>query len=93
MEAMAGFGGDFVAHHADVFGGGTDEGDAVSLHHFGEGCVFAEETVAGVDGVGTGDGCGGEDGGDVQVAVACGGGADADAFVGEADVHGVGVGG
>ena len=88
-----GFGGDLVAHHADVFGRGADEGHAVGLDHFGEGGVFGEEAVAGVDGVGAGDVGGGEDGGDVKVAVAGGRRSDADAFVGETDVHGVGVGG
>ena len=46
-----------------------------------------------MDGVGAGDLAGGEDRGDVEVAVLGGRRADADALVGEADMHGVAVGG
>src|SRR3546814_1848804 len=46
-----------------------------------------------MDGVRAGDGGGGEDGGDVEVAVLARRRPDADRFVGEAHVHGTGVGG
>src|SRR3546814_1817887 len=46
-----------------------------------------------MDGVRAGDGGGGEDGGDVEVAVLARRRPDADRFVGEAHVHGIGVGG
>jgi hypothetical protein len=46
-----------------------------------------------VDRVGAGDLAGGEDRGDVEVGVLGGRRADTDALVGEADMHGVAVGG
>ena len=39
-------------------GRGADEGDAGGFNGCGEGCVLAQEAVAGVDGIGT-DGAGG----------------------------------
>ena len=86
-------GRNFVAHHADVLGLGADEGQAVGFHHLGEVGVLAEEAVAGMDCLGPGDGGGGEKCGHVQVAVACRWRADADAFIGQADMHGRGIGG
>ncbi len=59
----------------------------------GEARVLGQEAIAGMDRVGAGDLAGGEERRDVEVAVAGRRRADADALVGEADMHGVGVGG
>ena len=74
-------------------GRGTDEGQAVRLHHFGERGVFGEEPVAGMDGVRPGDGGGRQDRRHVEIGVARRRRADAHAFVGQADMHGLGIGG
>ena len=86
-------GGDLVAHHADMVGRGPDEGQAVCFDDVGELGVLRQEAVAGMDRLGAGDLAGGDDLGDVQIAVARGRRADADAFIGQAHMHGVGVGG
>ena len=59
----------------------------------GEARVLGQEAVAGMHGVGAGDLAGGEQARNVEVAFGGGRRADAHALVGEADVHGVGVGG
>jgi len=41
--------GDFVAHELEQFGSGADEGDTGFLACPGEGGVFGEEPIAGVD--------------------------------------------
>ncbi len=64
-----------------------------SLEDAGEARVLREEAVAGMDRVGAGDLAGGQDRGDVEVGVLGRRRADADALVGEAHMHGVGVGG
>ncbi len=85
-------GGGFFAHHARDFGRGADEFDVGGAAYFGEVGILAQQAVAGVDGVGTGDlGCG-DDGRNVEVAVGGLWGADADGFVGELDVEAVAVG-
>ena len=84
---------DLVAHQADMGGLGTDEVDVVLFEDFGEARVLREEAVAGMHRVGAGDLAGGEQRGNVEVAVARGGRADAHAFVGEPHVHGILVGG
>ena len=84
---------DLVAHDADVLGARPDEGDLVGGEDLGEAGVLGEEAVAGVDGVGAGDLAGGEDLRDVQVGFARRRRPDADALVGEPDMHGIGVGG
>ena len=63
------------------------------LDHLGELGVLRQEAVAGMDRVGAGDGRGGQDRRDVEIAVARRRRADADALVGQAHMHGVGVGG
>ena len=84
---------DLVAHQADMRGLGADEVDVVLFEDFGEARVLRQEAVAGMHGVGAGDLAGGEQRRDVEVAVARGRRADADALVGEPHMHGVGVGG
>ena len=71
----------------------ADEGDVVRGQDVGELGVLRKEAVAGMDGVGPGDLAGGDDLMDVQIAVARGRRADAHALVGQAHMHGVGVGG
>ncbi len=88
-----GLGLNLVAHQPDVVGRRTDEGEAVFGDHLGEIGVFRQEAVTGMDGVGPGNGGGRQHGLDRQVAVLGRRRADAHAFVGEAYVHGVGVGG
>ena len=72
---------------------GADEGDAVLGEDVGEARVLGEEAVAGMDRVGAGDLAGGEQGGDVEIGIARRRRADADALVGELDVHRLLVGG
>ena len=71
----------------------ADEGQAVRLDHFGERGVLRQEAVARVDGVRPGDGGGGQDGGHVEVGIARRRRADADALVGQAHMHRLGIGG
>ena len=84
---------DLVAHLPDVLGLGADEMDRVLGEDFGKARVLGEKAVARMHRVGAGDLAGGEQRRHVEVAVACGRRADADAFVGEPHVHRVGVGG
>ena len=84
---------DLVAHQADVLGLGADEMDAVLGQDLGEAGVFRQKAVAGVHRVGAGDLAGREQRRDVKVGFARRRRADAHALVGEANVHGVGIGG
>ena len=84
---------DLVAHQADVFGLRPDELHAVFGENFGKARILGQKSVAGMHGVGAGDLAGRQDGGNVEVAVLRRGRADADALVGKAHMHGVGVGG
>ena len=59
----------------------------------GEAGVLRQEAVAGMHGVGAGDLAGGQQARNVEIALGGRRRADADALVGEAHVHGVGVGG
>ena len=70
----------------------ADEGDAGGLADVGEGGVFREEAVAGVDGARAGGPRGGEDRVGVEVALRGRGRADAHRLVGLADMGRVGVG-
>ncbi len=45
-------GGDFIAHHVDGIGAGADEGQPRICNGLTEGCILAQEAVAGMDGVG-----------------------------------------
>src|SRR3546814_805338 len=76
-----------------MLGLGADPDDVVELNDLGEAGVLRQETVTGVDGVGVADLGGRDDVGNVEVGFAGRGRAYADGLVGEADVHGVGIGG
>ena len=84
---------DLVAHQADVLGLGADELHAVLGQDFGKARVLRQEAVAGMHGVGAGDLAGRQNRRDVEIAVLRRRRADAHALVGEAHMHGVGVGG
>ncbi len=75
---------DLVAHGDHRGGGRADEDDAAVGAHLGEAGVLGEEAIAGVDGVAVGEQRRADDVGDVEVALAAGGGADADLLVGHA---------
>ncbi len=70
-----------------------DEGDALLLAHLGEVRVLRQESVAGVDGVGTSAPRRLDDGGDVEVAGLCRPRPDLHRLVGELDNRRVTVGG
>ncbi len=78
-----------VAHQPDMIRRRSDEADSVLLHDRREVRVFRQEPVARVDGVGVGDGGRGQNRRNVEIALARRGRADADAFIGETDMHGV----
>ena len=82
-----------VAHGADMFGLGADPGDVVRLDDLGELGVLRQEAVARVDGVAMRDFGGRDDRGDVEVAFGCRGWPDAHGVVGQAHMHGIGIGG
>ena len=84
---------DLVAHDADMLGLGPDPDDVVAFDDLGELGVFRQEAVAGMDGVGVDDLGGRDDVGHVEVGISRRRRADADRFVGQADMHGVAVGG
>ncbi len=65
----------------------------MALHHLGKVGVLGQEAVAGVDRLRAGDQRGGKDRGLVQIAVPRGGRSDAHAFIGQAHMHRVGIGG
>ncbi len=82
-----------VAHHANDIRRGPNEGESASFHPLGKVGILREKAVAGVDGLCIRDLGRRNDGRNVQVALAGGGRADADRFVGKPDVLGLGVGG
>ena len=72
---------------------GTDEVNVVLGQDFGEARVLRQKAVARMHRIRAGDLAGGQQRRNVEVAVAGGGRADADALVGEPHMHGVLVGG
>ena len=84
--------GAFFAHQAGDLGRRADELDVGGAADLGEVGVLAEQAVSGMDGVDVGDLGGGDDGGDVEVALGGAGRADADGLVGELDMQAVPVG-
>ena len=93
-ELPGGFLGlDLVAHQPDVFGFRPDEMQIVIGEDFRKAGVLRKKAVAGVHRVGAGDLAGGQQRWHIEIAVLGRRRADADALVGEAHMHGVGVGG
>ena len=80
------------AHQPDHVRPRSDELQPGDLAHFREARIFAQETIAGMDGVGPGDLRGADDRWDIQIAAGTLGRTDADGFVGEAHVQAVAVG-
>ncbi len=87
------FGGDLVTHHADMFRRRTDKGKAVFFDHGGKVGIFRQEAVTRMDGFRPGDFGRRQDRRNIQIAVFRCGRADADGFVCQADMHGIGIGG
>ena len=81
-----------VAHDANGFRRRTDELEAAFFHTFGKVSVFAEKTIAGVDGFGVCDLGRGNDGRHAEVALRRCRRADANRLVGQLDVLGFAVG-
>jgi len=82
---------DLVAHDPDMLWFGANPDEVVAFDDLGELCILAEEAVARVYRIGVRDLGGRDDVRDVEVAVGRGRRADANRFVGQADVHRVGV--
>ena len=82
----------FFAHQPDHIRRRADELDVAGLADFGEVRVLREQSVAGMNGVDVGDLGGADDGGNIQIALRQLRRADADGFVGKADVQRVPVG-
>ena len=79
---------DFVPHHFYRFGVGPDKFYSHRLAYLGEVGVFRQKTIAGMNGVSSGNFSRGNYGGDVQIGFGCRGGADANGLVGLFDVKG-----
>ena len=90
LHGLAGF--FFFAHEAGDFGRRADELDVRGAADLGEVGVLAQQAVAGMDGIDVGDFGGGDDGGNVEIAVGGARRADADGLVGKANVQRVAVG-
>ena len=86
-------GGDLVAHDADMLGTRSDELDAVLAQDVGKARILGEKPVAGMNGFRPGNFTRRDDGGNVEITVAGRRWSDAHAFVGQPDVHRIGVGG
>ena len=71
----------------------ADEMQIVVGENFGEARILRQEAVAGMNGVGAGDLARSEQRRNIEIAVLRRRRADADALVGEADMHRVGIGG
>ena len=83
--------GGFGAERFHGLRGRADEGDACFGACAGESCVFGEEAVTGMDGVGAGFSRYADDFVDVEIAFARGCCADRVGLVGEADVEGFAI--
>ncbi len=86
------FGGDLVAHQANVLRTRADEVHIVLAEDFGKTRILRKKAVAGMHGIGAGYLAGGQQRRNIEVAVFGGGRTDANALVGQAHVHGVFVG-
>ena len=63
------------------------------FENIGKAGIFGQESVAGMHSFGTGDFTCGNNGGNIEITVFGRWWPDADTFVGQLDVHGIGVGG
>ena len=95
-NGQAGFAGnpagrEFVCHLVEDFLAGADEGDAGGLAAAGQGAVFGEKAVTGMDGLGASGATGVQDGVYVEVGCRSGGAADGDGFVGQGGMQCAGV--
>ena len=90
LHCLAGF--FFFAHEARDFRRRADELDVGGAADFGEVGVLAEQAVAGMNGVDVGDFSGGDDGGNIEIAVGGARRADADGLVGKAHVERIAIG-
>ena len=86
------FGRNFVTHQADGFGAWADEDETGFFNLIGKTVVFSQETVAGVNGVGTGNLGGCNQRGNIQITLWRRCRADADGFIGQFDVQAVFIG-
>jgi hypothetical protein len=85
-------GGEFVAHRGDRVERRADEDDPRRLERAREIRVLGQKAIARMDRLGAGRAAGGEDGGDLQVALRRGGRTDAHGLIGLAHMEGVGIG-
>jgi len=93
-KALGGFlGFDLIAHDADMIRRRADEGDLMLFEDLREARVLRQESVPWMHRIGAGDLACREQARNVEVALGGRGRTDAHAFVGETNVHGVGVGG
>ncbi len=88
-----GFGGNLIAHHADVFRRWTNKDQTVGFHRFGKIRIFGQEPVSGVDGFRPGYGRGRQNGRHIQVRIARGGRANAHGLIRQTHMHGIGISG
>ena len=84
---------ELVAHDADMLRRRADKSNAMLGDDFGEMGVFRQESVAWMNRVGTGDLGRRHDRRNIEIARFRRWRADAYGFVGQADMHGLGVGG
>ena len=87
------FRANLVAHQPDVFGRGTDKGEAVLLDGGGEIGILGQKTDAGMDRIGAGDRGGGQDRRNIEITGPRRGRADTDSLIGEPHIHRMRVGG
>src|SRR5262245_15196119 len=75
-----------------MLGRRSDEGDVVLFENLSEAGILGQEAIARMHGVGAGDFAGGDNRGNIEIAVLGRRRADAHALIGEPNMHGVGVG-
>ena len=84
--------GNFIAQKAHLFGGRPDKRNAVLFHHLCKIGIFGQETVTGVNGVRAGNQRRRDNRRFVQIRVGRTCRPDADGFVRQPDMHGIGIG-
>jgi hypothetical protein len=76
-----------LPHEAHGFGSGADELDVRSAANLGEVCILTQKTVSRMNGIDIGDFRGGDHGGHVQITLCRPRRANADGFIGKANVE------